>query len=184
MNKPKKRIKYGKAKLAADELKKALSPGCHRIEIAGSVRRLQKTCGDVELVCIPRYDTDMFGIEDEFLPTKLDHVLFGMRQNAQLLSHPFKDGGKFKQFHVKKYNINLDLFITNRACWGVIFALRTGSAEYSQRIVTARTAGGLLPDKYHVYMGRVWRYNRTLNTPEEIDFLQIAGGWVPPERRV
>lgn len=62
---------------------------------------------------------------------------------------------------------------------------RTGSAEFSQKFVTQRRQGGLLPAGYRV---KDWRlqYNQVPQediTEEEHLFTALGMSWVPPEER-
>lgn len=88
--------------------------------------------------------------------------------------------------------------------WGVILAIRTGSAEFSTRFMTARRIGGVLPDDMIVRQGQLFRTTDGLmvpvesearhafpasrlvlvETPEEMDFFEAIGlPWVEPEER-
>ena len=177
------KMSYNSAKKLAEQIKTVLAPSCQRIEIAGSIRRQKKTVGDIEIICIPKYIEDMFGQQYHSGLTVLDFTLRGLVESGRL-QQPEKDGGKYKQFGIPAIkNLHLDLFITDQACWGVNYAIRTGPAKFSQRLVTQRWKGGLLPNTCHVYGSRLWKYSKRLKTPEEEDFLKIAGGWVEPEER-
>lgn len=161
----------------------ALAPGCERIEIAGSVRRKKPMVGDIEIVAIPKMiSIDLFG---EVKVSSLDDVLRSL-VNAGRLVQGDKDGDKLKTFYIPAVEgLKLDLFITTPEQWGVIFTIRTGSAEFSKQLVTQKYKGGLLPDDLHIAGGRVWRGNEALSTPEEVDVFKVTGvEWVEPEERV
>lgn len=87
-------------------------PYCRRIEIAGSIRRKCQEVKDIEIVCI----ADTYKLEQYFV--------FNKRQ-----FHFTKNGAKYKQF-MTSHAINLDLFICNMDTWGIIYLIRTGSAEF------------------------------------------------------
>jgi DNA polymerase/3'-5' exonuclease PolX len=81
--------------------------------------------------------------------------------------------------------IKLDLFIVlPPAQWGVLFAIRTGPADFSHWIVTKRSAGGRLPSNCRVRDGQVFRNGLPLPMPEEADFLRLLEleGLAPAER--
>ena len=59
---PTNEIPLVKAKKWADRIVEILAPHCDRIEIAGSIRRQKPTIGDIEVVCIPKQNLDMFGV--------------------------------------------------------------------------------------------------------------------------
>jgi len=158
-------MNYAEALHIAEKLKADLAPYCERIEIAGSVRRKKpENIKDIEIVCIPKSEPNLFG---ESLPIVLYDGLLSLVFNwdAEIV----KNGPKYKQFALPM--TKLDLFITTPECWGVIFAIRTGPADYSKWLVTPRKWGGALPDRYMVRDGRVWDSDpEALDTPEEDDF--------------
>jgi DNA polymerase/3'-5' exonuclease PolX len=149
-----------------------LSPFCERIEIAGSIRRRKAEVGDIEIVAQPLTLLDMFG----------------QQAGYQALALPYraiKNGERYKQYALPE-GINLDLFIVlPPAQWGVIFALRTGGAKFSQQLVTHRPYG-YLPPEYFVSGGAVHRAytGEIVPTPEEEDFLSLCGvAHIPPHER-
>lgn len=58
--------------------------------------------------------------------------------------------------------------------------IRTGPAEYSQRVVTALKDGGM----YRQRDGYLWAGETMVPVPDERKYLQLAGlPWLEPERR-
>jgi DNA polymerase/3'-5' exonuclease PolX len=153
-----------------------LKPLCRRIEIAGSIRRRKSEIGDIELIAMPLFEYDLFGN-----PTD-SHKLNGVEWES--FGKLVKNGNKFKQIELHE-GINLDLFIvTPPAQWGVLFLIRTGSAEFSHRFVTSKQSGGLLPSYLKVKDGAIWSHNRIIQTPEESDVFDLAGiPFIEPEKR-
>lgn len=177
------KLPFAQAEKLADKIITALAPGCERIEIAGSIRRKKPMVGDIEIVCIPRLvSVDLFG---EVKVSALDGVLQSLVSAGRLVRGD-KDGDKLKTFNIPAVeDLKLDLFITTPEAWGIIFTIRTGSAEFSKQLVTQKYKGGLLPDDLHIAGGRVWQGNEALDTPEEIDVFEVAGvKWLEPEERV
>jgi DNA polymerase/3'-5' exonuclease PolX len=169
-------MNYAEALHIAEKLKADLAPYCERIEIAGSVRRKKpENIKDIEIVCIPKSEPNLFG---ESLPIVLYDGLLSLVFNwdAEIV----KNGPKYKQFALPM--TKLDLFITTPECWGVIFAIRTGPADYSKWLVTSQSYGGALPFGYCVKDGRV-SYDGVLlqATPEEDDFFRLLGIASTPE---
>lgn len=79
--------------------------------------------------------------------------------------------------HCKTNNINAPQF-------GVLFLIRTGSAEFSHRFVTSKQQGGMLPSYLKVKDGAIWSHNHIVPTPEESDVFDLAGvEFIEPERR-
>ena len=169
----------------AENYRMQLAPYCTRIEIAGSVRREKSIVHDIELVAVPLICDvrDMFGTfisSQSALEVALPHLLTLWGASA------IKNGPKYKQFGLAE-NIKLDLFlVTPPAEWGVIFALRTGSADFSHRLVTSRKYGGFLPSYAKVRDGQVIDSNGdSIPMPEEGDFLEFCGlpRDLPPKSR-
>lgn len=166
----------------ANHLVAALDPACHRIEIAGSLRRESPLVGDIELVAIPRLHTNLLGepIADS---SEVDNLL------AKWPVTLHKNGSKYKQFSFEwqaGLTFKVDLFLQpDPATWGVNFLLRTGSPEFSRRMVTAKLYGGYKPEVYTVEHGRVRMAGMLLPTPEEGDVFERWGmEWIDPRGRL
>ncbi|GAP11116.1 hypothetical protein BECAL_02301 [Bellilinea caldifistulae] len=161
------------AERTASKYLEMLAPFCKRIEIAGSIRRRKSEVGDIEIVAIPLMVRDLFGNPNGYF-------------NLSLPAPAIKNGERYKQYILPE-GINLDLFIVlPPAEWGVIFALRTGGAEFSKKLVTPKRYGGFLPSAYVVRDGAIHHVENgeTLHTPEENDFFNLCGiGWIKPEER-
>lgn len=166
----------------AERLVKKLAPACERIEIAGSLRRRKAMVGDIELVLIPIAYTDLFGAP---LPgaTQVDSLL------ATWPIKLVKNGQKYKQFTLEGNSgaeFTVDLFIQpDPATWGVNMMIRTGSSDFSHKMVTAKELGGLRPDEFTVRDARVWCNGAALETPNEEDVFRLWGmDFIKPEERI
>jgi DNA polymerase/3'-5' exonuclease PolX len=173
----KNKIPLMQAEQLANRIIESLRPCCQRIEIAGSIRRGVPYVGDIEIVAQPIFEPDMFGALTD------NHLLDGVDWSGY--GKVVKNGHKFKQIDLYE-DVSLDLFIvTPPAQWGVIFLIRTGSADFSHRFVTVKSHGGMLPSCYHVQDGAVWKGDTMIPTPEEIDVFNLAGVmYVTPELRL
>jgi DNA polymerase/3'-5' exonuclease PolX len=170
-----KRLDYKFARGLAIETMRILRPVCERIEIAGSLRRNKPDVGDIEIVCIPKEQTDLFGNTYR----NADGISEVPRINGAALH---KDGEHFKQINL--LYCMCDLFITTPECWGVIFMIRTGSADFSHKMVTPKQYGGYMPGHLKVKDGRLWIGGDVLHTPEEKDVFEIYGmEYINPEMR-
>jgi DNA polymerase/3'-5' exonuclease PolX len=177
-----KRMSYGFAHKLAEQMVDLLSPVCARIEIAGSLRRHKETVGDIEIVLIPKPTLDLFGNEG-FGAWQITEYL---EQDGFILE---KNGDYFKQAHLpfiaSGETVNFDIFLTTPEKWGVILTIRTGSADFSHRLVTPRNKGGLLPSNLRVKDGRIWNGDEALETPKEADVFNVIGlAWIEPKDRV
>jgi len=189
------RVPFDRAVGMALEIKNRLDSGCKRIEVAGSLRRRKPHVGDLELVAIPLPHGELFTqrCPDEDLDALLSRLISdGVLHNPQLC------GPKYRKYESARLaGLFLDLFLCDVETWGVLFAIRTGPAAYSKRLVTPTSKGGLLRNDLKVHRGRVWEPLdgiarlgslaegewRALPTREERDFLELCGGWREPERR-
>lgn len=157
----------------AARISAALAPYCARIEVAGSIRRRRPQVGDVEIVCQPKMGADLFG-QPYPLPVPTERL--GRHEVS---------GDRYRKIILPE-NIQLDLFIVlPPAQWGVIFAIRTGGAEFSRRLVTSRLHGGFLPNDLFIRDGAVYRLDgKIIPTPEESDFFALLGiNFIPPQER-
>jgi DNA polymerase/3'-5' exonuclease PolX len=150
-----------------------IRPYCERVEIAGSLRRETPGVGDIEIVCIPKVQQDLFGYQF---------------RSSNPLEDALRRAGfeKYKKFFYVAGQVWIDLFITTPERWGVIFTIRTGSAVFSRRLVTPISQGGSLLYRYCVEDGRVVERatGKLLDTPEEIDFFRVTGiAWREPRDR-
>ncbi len=157
-----------------------LAPTCERIEIAGSIRRKKPEIGDLEVVCIPAAAE----IPSLFGPEKIsaldEHLNFIIRRRGWRI---IKNGQWYKQFDIGP--CNLDLFITTPEKFGCVFTIRTGSPEFSHRLVTKKRLGGLCPAYMSFNAGRLWNNGVAIATPEERDvFVALGLKWIPPEERL
>lgn len=178
----KSKLPLSQALPLAEKIAKELRPYCARIEIAGSIRRKRPEIGDIEIVCIPLTQVNLFGDPGGSL---LDPELEYLIQEERIIRGD-KWGPKYKKFHpASKPDIAVDLFITTAPEWGYTFTIRTGSADFSARIVTPKQKGGYLPGHLQVGYCRLWKNGQALETPEEEDIFKALGlEWIPPEERI
>lgn len=161
----------------AEYIVELLRPVCARIEIAGSLRRGKADIGDIEIVALPLTTPvqDMFGAVVDHA-SKLDPVLDRWRWPRR------KAGPLYRQYEVE--GRQLDLFICTPQTWAVNLLLRTGSAKFSQRFVTDRRHGGMLPHGYKVKHAQLYKDNEPVFVEDEPQLFELLGlQWVAPEDR-
>ncbi len=161
-------MEYATAYKIACETLEQLRPYCNRIEIAGSIRRKKKTnIKDVEIVCIPKpYDVGLFstGIATVVNQWKKVRGELPCRYTQRILPCGAK----------------LDLFITEQERWGMTFALRTGSADYSYKVL----GSGWVARGYKSVDGWLTYKGKKIVIREEIDlFNKLGMDYVNPENR-
>jgi len=174
------KLPYAQMRPVASAVVDRLADACHRIAIAGSLRRCASMVGDIEIVAVPKLDVDLFGNPTSV--SQVDHLLASWP--IQLL----KNGPKFKQFSFTTTVGNtytVDLFLQpDPATWGVNFLIRTGSALFSQKMVTPKWQGGYMPNEYRVEDARVWSGGGKMLTPEEQDIFELwEMDFISPEKR-
>jgi DNA polymerase (family 10) len=149
----------------AEAIKATLSPYCVRCEIAGSVRRKKADVGDLEIVCVPR-PADIL----QFVP-EVQNLGTTIKGDAN---------GKYTQIALPQ-GIDLDLFITRPEQWGLIFAIRTGSSNFSHKTL----ATGWVKHGYHSVDGMLCKGGRPVAVREEKDLFAIIGiPYIEPEWRI
>jgi len=111
-------MNYHEIKAIADRIVAELNPCCDRCCIAGSIRRKKVECKDIEIVIIPKSSEliKLVAIVDKWQKVKGEAT------------------GKYTQ-RILPEGIKLDLFIANNDNWGLIFAIRTGSADFSHKVL-------------------------------------------------
>jgi DNA polymerase/3'-5' exonuclease PolX len=182
------------ARRAADSLLDTLRPCCAQAEIAGSVRRGKAQPHDVELVLAPAFAPNPYrGDFFQDAPDRLDLLeerLRAMRQRGVLLRRLNKQGHPAwgpryvrALYQWERASVPVDIFIVRPpAQWGLIYFIRTGSAEYvadALRHWKTITGGGYSKDgALHDARGTF------VPTPTEADVFKALGWkWTEPEER-
>jgi DNA polymerase/3'-5' exonuclease PolX len=171
----------------AKDVRLLLAPCCVWVEIAGSIRRMRYEINDIEIIAVPKQDP--FNQLDLRVIQLLDQRLLLPGEPSKGMKKP-PMGQKYKRLRVPAdpEPIQLDLFsVLPPADFGIIFCIRTGSAEFSHWIVTEA-----LRRSYKVKDGQLFRIHRDeqpwrfehIPCPEEWDLFQALGiPWVEPRDR-
>ena len=167
-------MEYSKALEIATQVRNLLEPYCERIEIAGSIRRRIKNVKDIEIVAIPKpYETGLFESGIATIVNKWEKCKGELPcKYTQRIIPVICDDDTF--------SIKLDLFFAERGNWGLIYAIRTGSAEYSHKIL----AIGWVKRGYKSEGGYLTANGKQILVPEEKDlFKRIGLPFVEPQYR-
>lgn len=183
------RVPLGVAQIEAGRIATALGESSlfDRIAVAGSVRRRRPEVRDLELVARYR-EPDQFGL-DSAVTAALRRA--GLHRAPPVDSRSSPWGRKYRKCDTLLAapdggrHLTVDLFLVSPpARWGPVFAIRTGSAEFSQFVVT----------RLHRYDLET-REGRVVHRPDgdpvpvsDDDTEEEFFGWarmrpVPPERR-
>jgi DNA polymerase/3'-5' exonuclease PolX len=158
---------YATAYKIALEVLEQLKPHCERIEIAGSVRRKKAEVGDIEIVAIPK-------------PYKIGLFQTGI---ATVVNQWQKVKGELPCKYTQRIlpsGIKLDLFFAEEGNWGSVFAIRTGSADYSHKVL----ANGWVRQGFKSEGGYLFRDGERYEVREEKDLFKLIGvPYVEPEDR-
>lgn len=170
-------MEHARAYQIAMDAKRQLEPWCERIEIAGSLRRQKPQVKDIELVCIPK----RIGYGD--LLQEHTNLVPVPQFSAVVNCWPKIRGeatGKYTA-RILPGGINLDLFITTAESWGLIFAIRTGSADFSHKTL----AVSWIKKGYHSSDGMLVRGGIEYPVREERELFDMIGlEWVEPKNRI
>lgn len=165
------RLPLATADEVAAKVLELLKPHCHRIDIAGSVRRRRPTIGDLEIVCIPKpYDAS---------PLFCSGIASVVNQWPKVIGDlPCRYTQRVLPWHGMK----LDLFMPHPDGYGLQLAIRTGSAEWSHR----RLAAAWVRAGFTSKEGLLRRSSDGAICPtptEEALFKMIGIPWVDPKDR-
>lgn len=207
MSTAERKIPLGPALKIAEGLVEIFAPACHRIEIAGSARRKRSTVGDLEFVCIPKVGEPLAPqgalFEDPDAPrSNLLWEAIEAHGDGHNRLRPIKPGTTtietdllwptkramgsrlFKLCLPRRGDIKVELWMpASPAEWGTVFAIRTGSALFSQALVTRWTQ---VSNGGHSKGGRLHsRMGMPLDAPEERDVFRLCRvEWLEPKDRI
>ena len=158
------------AQQIAERLCHAIIPVCRRGPfVAGSVRRGERSVGDIEIVCEP--------IQLNNLLHRLGQIGITTTggERARRLTHPI--GGLPVTIHLtqpEEAHHQAGLFTSTAprgANFGYIYMIRTGDGDFSHAMVTDVAHGGLRPPDIQcgggVGTGYVWRNGTAPHLPDE-----------------
>lgn len=138
-----------------------------RAEIAGSIRRKKSEVGDIEIVIIPKpYELGLFESGIASVVNKWPKVRGELpcRYTQRVLPE----------------GIVLDLFFAEEGNWGNIFAMRTGSADYSHKVLATQW----VKKGFESIDGYLWREDERYDICEESDLFKLIGiPYIAPEYR-
>lgn len=185
---------FAVAMRAAEAVAGMLRDGCTRIEIAGSIRRGAPDAKDIEIVCVAKHQPDLFGgtgfdllnetvrlrVREHRLQWRKSKGGFGATEPSDLTDRRYYALGT-----VEQEPWAIDLFcVRPPAQWGAIFAIRTGPAEYAQKLVTAAHSKMLKCEGGRLVSLAVATNGQEMATPDERDFILACGmQFLPPNQR-
>jgi len=155
--------------------------GCKRAVVAGSVRRGKPRPKDIEIVALADWNHDLAG-------NPFSHSLDTWVANQEHL-RTIKGKGATARYYQLRDTIaeyTIDLFVADARNFGLIYLIRTGSADFSHAVASQANRAG-----YHLHHGNLCAgYDPRLRhsaqtspcrqydptpTPEEADVFEILG---------
>ena len=157
-----------------------IQPFTVKREVAGSIRRLVREVGDIEIVCVE----NPFNALDNLFHSKYP----GLKMNGPRMKRIIRDGTQ------------IDLFIAQPYDYGRILAIRTGSATFSHKKIASRwrelgwcgTEFGLRKIEDCDKKGNKWSVKKERKGQEtlppmfvsEYDFFDfLESPWIAPQER-
>jgi DNA polymerase/3'-5' exonuclease PolX len=135
----------------AESVVRKLAPHCEKIEIAGSIRRQSKEVSDIEIVCQPKAEYDLFEKPIRHIQAFLDAInspLFRCTDNCIGIEN------NAKYFRRQIPGFQVDIFTATPTNWGWIFLLRTGSSEFNQNLLREFKKHELVAENGYLYQDR------------------------------
>lgn len=186
----KPRFPADEAKSVAAELMRWLDPACERVVIAGSIRRQQPTVGDVEILYVPKMESqsdpaDMFSsmtvnLADEVIAAMEEAGVLERRKNT-LGRETF--GPLNKLMRHRASGIPVDLFAEpSLDDWWRSLVIRTGPKELNVRLITTAAKRGVHVHAYGTGLTDI-RGNPIPCESEEQFFRHCNVEYLPPECR-
>jgi DNA polymerase (family 10) len=166
VRKGQERMPLGRALPLGRELVRVLGAisGVKQISLAGSVRRMKETVGDLDLLIT---STAPDGVMDAFV--RLPQV------DAVLERGPTKASIRHRE------GIQVDLRVVEPESYGAALVYFTGSKQHNIRIREMAVKRGLKLSEYGVFRGKNGR--RVTGATEEEVYAAVGLPWIPPELR-
>jgi DNA polymerase/3'-5' exonuclease PolX len=176
------RMPLATARRYADQIVTWLTPCCHRIEIAGSIRRLRPDCGDIDLVVIPKIEVQKDMLGEVIAVKNLLHAFL-----ADYVSNP-ENGASWQtgrndpklQCIIQLRKCQLDIYFADESTWTTRLICRTGSTQHNIWICQrAIQRGGTWKPYDGLWLGGI---KRPLDT-EESFYRELGLALIDPANR-
>lgn len=143
---PKKRWPRAAALAVAKELCAALQPVTRRLIVAGSLRRRKPEVGDVEILYVPKFETQQFDFFSTREANLVDRLLQSLLAVGTLQKRPNVNGsfawGDKNKLALHPSGIPVDFFSATEENWFNYLVCRTGGAENNVLIANAAIRRG------------------------------------------
>lgn len=162
------RMNRGTADQIAGEVIAALKevPGVKRIDVAGSFRRGRETIGDLDLLA------------EAAEPQKVMDVFTSLPMVSQIQAH-----GETKSSIRTRQNVQVDLRVVDRDCYGAALLYFTGSKQFNIKLRHIAKKEKMKVNEYGVFKEGTKTERRLAGATEEDCFKVLGLHYVPPELR-
>jgi len=133
-----------KAKKIAEEVVVLLEGACEKIEIAGSIRRRKPEVGDIEILCVPKFEEGIDLLDAELGGLMIQQIFTHRRNRRGSIMY----GRENKFLLHKPSGIGVDIFSTTMERWPVAMVVRTGGKETNIEISRRAQERGM---RFHAY---------------------------------
>ncbi len=160
------RMPLGKALALARSLLETLTAhgGVNQIEVAGSIRRMKETVGDIDVLVT---STD---------PPRVIRTFVGLPSAREVLAH-----GDTKASILHQEGIQVDLRVVEPEAFGAALQYFTGSKAHNVRVRELASRKGLKVSEYGVFDEKSGK--RIAGATEEEVYRAVGLPWIPPELR-
>ena len=166
LSKGRERMHLGVALAMANELLGLLrkTPGTTRVSVAGSLRRMKETIGDIDLLATSAR------------PSRVMGALLASKFCARALA-----SGSTKSSILTPQGVQVDLRVVPPESFGAALQYFTGSKEHNVRLRELAVRQGLKVNEYGVFRVKT---EKRIAGREEADVYRALGlAWIPPELR-
>lgn len=164
--KHKERFLLGRAYILAQQMVESLKnfKEVERVELAGSVRRMKETIGDLDILVTSKK------------PSKVMDYFVSLPQVEEI-----EVKGRTKTTVILKIGIENDLRVVSPDCFGAALYYFTGSKAHNIRVRRIALEKGLKINEYGVF--RIKDNKKIAGQEEEEVFKAVGLKWIPPELR-
>lgn len=170
------------ARKQALEIIEELQPGCHKIAVAGSVRRKRPQVHDIDLIAWPIYEQVQIGAQDMFGQVNLVNLMVKL---SELILPPNKTIDPDTRILHLAYPIPVELYLTEPygENFGALLQMRTGPAAFNvQMAIRAKKLHLSYKAGYGLFNGKV-RVDEGDHFCEDGIFQRLGLKTIPPEQR-
>jgi DNA polymerase/3'-5' exonuclease PolX len=133
------------ARFAADEVVGLLAPYCHKIQIAGSIRRQVPEVHDIDIVVWPHYqETGQLNIFENNPALEPVELKKAIKDNPDFQDYDSEHCAKIIRFKYNYFPVELYLVEPDGNNWEAMLQMRTGSATFNIRVGSEAKKRGLV----------------------------------------